>query len=661
MSSSSAYIGLALSGGGFRATLFHLGVVAAFRKLGRLDEVRVVSCVSGGSVTGAHLVLHWDRYISNNDATFDGAAHELVALTRADIRGQIIRRLPMNRHRRFERCLDQTLYSAALLTATESETRPLLVLNVTDLKHGTAAAFVGGSFIPDLRNQEGEDGKPTAIDVGPFSLARAVSCSAAYPGLFRERAISAKDFAQPHKRWEAGASLSDGGIYDNLGIQYFLGSNRQDLPDQFFLSDAGTPFDFAAGLSSNVFGRIARVTSVQMDLLRTAFIEDAGDAPLPVREISISDEPLSRQELRRDDLLAGIPPREIVRRIQWIRTDLDEFSDLEIDLLVRHGFTVAYKALTGSLARTSSVSAVWSPIHLSTALAPAVIQEQSSALEKSQRRRLGLFNPKDRAFPVPWFLIVFALLLMTATIRILQPAAFEFFRSPRVDRLLTGQPYRLTKVMRYVVLRPAPEVNGHKGVLATSRIYYWTRLNQDITSNDLTFRETFTPTYERGSSVHGLGVIGADAERESEGTLPFEYRQELIFDGLRGETRLFSTGIQYEFDWPGQLRTADDTKRGATKFDPDDDYWAYDNTSDYIDSLVIVVESQSDKLLVRSSLDCAILYRANLPSESAKCVKGENGGLVRFGLNLYGGALVAEFKDLKPGDSAILKYKLSWR
>lgn len=661
MSSSPTHIGLALSGGGFRATLFHLGVVAAFRKLGQLDRVRVVSCVSGGSITGAHLVLHWDRYIDSDDATFDRVAHELVALTKADVRGQIIRRLPLSRHRRFERCLDQFLYSTALLTVTDSGTRPLLVLNVTDLKHGTAAAFVAGSFVPDLRNQEGEDGKPTAIDVGPFSLARAVSCSAAYPGLFPDRVISAEDFAQPRKRWEAGASLSDGGVYDNLGIQYFLGSNRQDLPEEFFLSDAGTPFDFAAGLSSNVFSRIARVTSVQMNLLRTAFIEDAGDSPLTVQQISISDEPLSRQELKRGDLLAGIPPREIVRRIQWIRTDLDEFSDLEIDLLIRHGFTVAYKALTGSLARTTTVSAVWSPIHLAPTHSPSAIQEQSLQLEKSQRTRLGLFNPKDKAFPVPWFLIVFALLLIVATVRILQPAAFEFVRSPRIDRVLTGQPYRLTKVMRYVVLRPAPEVNGHKGVLAISRIYYWARLNQHITSNDLTFREAFTPTYERGSSVHGLGVIGADAERESEGTLPFEDRQELIFEGPRGETRLLSTGIQYEFDWPGELRTADNTKLGATKFGADEDYWSYDNTSDYIDSLVIVVESQSDKLLVQSPPDCAILYRANLPAEPSKCVEGENGGRIRPGLTLYGGALVAQFKDLKPNDSAILKYKLSWR
>jgi len=63
-SNASPKIALCLSGGGFRATLFHLGVVAAFRQLGRLGEVGVISCVSGGSIIGAHLALNWHRYTS---------------------------------------------------------------------------------------------------------------------------------------------------------------------------------------------------------------------------------------------------------------------------------------------------------------------------------------------------------------------------------------------------------------------------------------------------------------------------------------------------------------------------------------------------------------------------------------------------------------------
>lgn len=50
-------IGLALSGGGFRASLFHIGVLARLAEADLLRHVEVLSCVSGGSITGAHLYL----------------------------------------------------------------------------------------------------------------------------------------------------------------------------------------------------------------------------------------------------------------------------------------------------------------------------------------------------------------------------------------------------------------------------------------------------------------------------------------------------------------------------------------------------------------------------------------------------------------------------
>ena len=50
-------IGLGLSGGGFRASLFHLGVLAKLAELDILRHVEVLSCVSGGSIVGAHYYL----------------------------------------------------------------------------------------------------------------------------------------------------------------------------------------------------------------------------------------------------------------------------------------------------------------------------------------------------------------------------------------------------------------------------------------------------------------------------------------------------------------------------------------------------------------------------------------------------------------------------
>lgn len=51
-------VGLALSGGGFRASLYHIGVLAKFAELDVLRHVEVLSCVSGGSIVGAYYYPH---------------------------------------------------------------------------------------------------------------------------------------------------------------------------------------------------------------------------------------------------------------------------------------------------------------------------------------------------------------------------------------------------------------------------------------------------------------------------------------------------------------------------------------------------------------------------------------------------------------------------
>ena len=51
-------IGLALSGGGSRAIAFHLGCLRALHELDILDNIKVISTVSGGSVIGALYAAH---------------------------------------------------------------------------------------------------------------------------------------------------------------------------------------------------------------------------------------------------------------------------------------------------------------------------------------------------------------------------------------------------------------------------------------------------------------------------------------------------------------------------------------------------------------------------------------------------------------------------
>jgi predicted acylesterase/phospholipase RssA len=50
-------VGLALSGSGFRASLFHIGVLAKLAELGVLRNVETISCSSAGSIIGTHYYL----------------------------------------------------------------------------------------------------------------------------------------------------------------------------------------------------------------------------------------------------------------------------------------------------------------------------------------------------------------------------------------------------------------------------------------------------------------------------------------------------------------------------------------------------------------------------------------------------------------------------
>src|SRR5206468_8818758 len=60
----SGKVGLALSGGGFRASLFHIGVLARLAELDMLRHVEVLSCVSGGSILGAVYYLRLRELLS---------------------------------------------------------------------------------------------------------------------------------------------------------------------------------------------------------------------------------------------------------------------------------------------------------------------------------------------------------------------------------------------------------------------------------------------------------------------------------------------------------------------------------------------------------------------------------------------------------------------
>src|ERR1700694_1518754 len=52
-------IALCLSGGGYRAMVFHLGPIISLNEVGLLKKLSRISSVSGGSITAGRLGLEW--------------------------------------------------------------------------------------------------------------------------------------------------------------------------------------------------------------------------------------------------------------------------------------------------------------------------------------------------------------------------------------------------------------------------------------------------------------------------------------------------------------------------------------------------------------------------------------------------------------------------
>ncbi|WP_242126695.1 patatin-like phospholipase family protein, partial [Sphingobium sp. Sx8-8] len=64
-------VGLCLSGGGYRAMLFHVGALRRLLETGKLFELTRVSSVSGGSITAAVLALAWNDLRNGGMKAFD--------------------------------------------------------------------------------------------------------------------------------------------------------------------------------------------------------------------------------------------------------------------------------------------------------------------------------------------------------------------------------------------------------------------------------------------------------------------------------------------------------------------------------------------------------------------------------------------------------------
>lgn len=272
---------LALSGGGYRAMLFHVGALWRLNQIGCLKELEVISSVSGGSIVAGVLASRWGRLTFDGDGVATNFEQEIAK--------------PLMDFAATTTVLNSTKFLVNFVTFQPSSRplestyavlfkdkrlqdlpdKPEFIFNAVNMQTGqpwTFSKFRVGD--PTLGYTSSED----------ISIASAVSASSAYPPVLSPHRLNLAN-AQWHEEpteplppdmkvedFRKTVLLADGGVVDNLGLES-LWESRATI----FVSDGGGRVQPVADLSPGLRTQAMRVIALvhgQHDVLRTRLLMD---------------------------------------------------------------------------------------------------------------------------------------------------------------------------------------------------------------------------------------------------------------------------------------------------------------------------------------------------------------------------------------------------
>ena len=353
-------IGLALSGGGLRATIFHLGVLTRLARQSLLEDISFISTVSGGS-----LLVALVRACSGNAWPSSGTfLQQTIPKGRRLLTARSLERacfqcsvrspwmLRAGRAVALARALQGCWSVSGLLS--DLPDNPRWIINATCYETGKNWRFMKrrmGDYI-------------TGYVASPrLPIAHAVAASSAVPGLIGTLKIDTGRFdwfiynkeniTQSRTPRFRTITLWDGGVYDNLGMEALFkpsGTYRDEF-DFLIVSDASAPLR----IKTRIFRAPLRLLLIAADQVRSvrarSLVSHLQDNPgtgvylkmgnTEERIYHAANRP-AMVEYIADDSLIFSQVREATR----IGTRLRRFTKQEYDLLFAHGYQVADATLS---------------------------------------------------------------------------------------------------------------------------------------------------------------------------------------------------------------------------------------------------------------------------------------------------------------------------
>lgn len=351
-------LGLALSGGGFRATVFHLGVLDRLAAGNLLESVSIISTVSGGSLCVGLVYsaseYHWP---TSSQYRSDVLPHVRGLLTETDLQGTFLRRVLISPQRLFRsRANDLSLLMRRLwgisVKLKDIPDQPRWFINATCYETARYWRFessrmgdyvFGYSERPDLE------------------LTDAMAASAAYPGLIGPLVLDTGSYSWiGHKKGSTTevepidpafkkVHLWDGGVYDNLGVDGLYNRDFGYLEGVDFLivSDAaGKPTHQEYQPVIQPAARLVRIALDQVRSLRARSIVghllEHGSIGRYLQIDNSSSYILKQAGLDTEinRLCLACLPEEEVKLAAEMDTTIRQLTTTEFERLFRHGYEV---------------------------------------------------------------------------------------------------------------------------------------------------------------------------------------------------------------------------------------------------------------------------------------------------------------------------------
>lgn len=231
-------LGLCLSGGGFRAMLFHTGSLKRLNEAGYLQKLDRVSSVSGGSIIAGLLASRWsDLTFSGNfvATNFDDVVVEPIRSfakqtidVSAVLLGALVPGMTIN-----GRLAKSYRHLFGRRTLADLPAKPEFVFDATNLQSGDLWRFSSRAL---------GDWRVGTLERPRTQLAQVVAASSAFPPILSPSRLSfSAGELQPGADSDVNVApyttrvvLADGGVYDNLGLEAVWSRYTEVL-----ISDAG--------------------------------------------------------------------------------------------------------------------------------------------------------------------------------------------------------------------------------------------------------------------------------------------------------------------------------------------------------------------------------------------------------------------------------------